>query len=282
MEHEESLCRTKHDEKFDLSILMNTYYDENLAVHYELEVQEDKHFTMEVNDKFEVKDVPVGSFAVKQIDMSEWNETKESERRFLKVVVNSKDECNCGLVTIHPLNCPISTSIEESIKKGTIIPYQNMLTLGGFTIDTERFQKLGGFFIKFDVYPNDQCMCWNKNGTSTCDKGICANKGKDSKSFSCHITSYITTHDLQFEIALTTMALLAAFIWITVLFVFCSKKKLQSMTKISDEEKTVDTDPSNEKLEIKGPNKKRESLASLGLPMEHSRAPSGMLSGRVY
>ena len=80
----------------------------------------------------------------------------------------------CGMVSIHPLECPINPSLISDIKT----PRQSMYGKGAFTINASEYPD--GFFIKFNTHPK-YANCKETNHSDW--------KG-EIKTFSCKITKH--------------------------------------------------------------------------------------------
>lgn len=92
--------------------------------------------------------VQIGSPAYHHVDLSNTNSSK-----YLNIFINSTDDA-CGLVSIHPLVCPIPDWIDfDNAENGLLNKFQYMHKNGVLNLNGE-----SGFFIKFSEYASN-CKC---------------------------------------------------------------------------------------------------------------------------
>ena len=133
-ETEHELCLTEeYNGTIDLSVLMNTENKESLNL--EVEVKSVKDFTKNIDEEF-TANVSVGSSYVYKVNLTGINGS-------LLVNVSSPNNETCGMVSIHPLKCPI-IPVLKNIQSGNKIPRQNMYKMGAFTINATDYKDENG------------------------------------------------------------------------------------------------------------------------------------------
>ena len=218
IEHE--LCLTeKYNGTIDLSVLMNTENEESLNL--EVEVKSVEDFTKNINEEFTVN-VNIGSSYVYKVNLTGINGS-------LLVNVSSPNVESCGMVSIHPLICPINPVL-TNIQSGNKIPRQTMYNMGAFTINATDYKDKengDGFFIKFTAHPKD--IDCNKTSNVKTKRSI-----DKFKTFSCKITKHPTIADtLWVDILLTCLYLLSIIAMFIVTFMISRQGQTNVKNKIA-------------------------------------------------
>ena len=119
----------------------------------------------------------------------------------------SPDEI-CGMVSIHPLVCPINPSLVSDIKT----PRQSMYKKGAFTVNASEYAD-DGFFIQFSTHPK----------YANCEETKPSNFTGKIKTFSCKITKHPSFSEiLWLDILFTILFLFGVIVFFVLTFQYAN------------------------------------------------------------
>ena len=128
---------------------------------FKLEIYTTSNNSATLNESKDVK-VQIGSPAYHHVDLSITNNTKYLNTKYLNIFINSTED-SCGLVSIHPLVCPIPYWIDfDNSENGLLNKFQYIRKNGVLNLN---LNEESGFFIKFSEYASN-CLC----DPSSCDE----------------------------------------------------------------------------------------------------------------
>ena len=179
-----TMCLLKKHQEVEMTILLSTFSEKDISG--SITIENVPNYIKYIDMEYSI-DVPLGSPSIHYVDLT-------NETGFMIVDVSSEDDY-CGLISVHQLECPLTTKGSKRSTQKVPVLWQTMLKRGAFNINSKDFKNKDekGLLLKFTTYESSE-LCGEMSIPNYTDNG------NTMKSFSFKISNVPEYSDIMFAV----------------------------------------------------------------------------------